>query len=160
MCTFHEKKRAESAVASQLDLALAAQEETCRAIVNVLELRQSYLESKGIKDLRYVLTGDQRVELIKRAKAEYEDSEEQRILQYAGVKKWNAKRKLWGRKEVKSLPAFLRTEKKKRWHQHLQQVCGTRQIWKVLAFTGCFDPDSLREELRLSGRDRDVEEEP
>ena len=74
---FMKRKRVESADASQLGLACASQEETWRAIRDVLELRQSYLKSKGIKDLRHVLTSDERIELTKRAKADYEDSEEQ-----------------------------------------------------------------------------------
>ena len=71
----------ESADASQLGHAFASQEETWRAIRDVLELRQSYLKSKGIENLRYVLTSDERVELTKRARADFEESEAQRILQ-------------------------------------------------------------------------------
>ena len=77
----------------QPGLALASQEETCRAIGNVLELRHSYLESKGIEDPCHILMDAERDELIKRAKAEYEGSEEQQFLQSADAKKWKAKRK-------------------------------------------------------------------
>ena len=53
----------------------------------MLELRQSYLKSKGIEDVRHVLTSDKRAELTKRTRADYEDSEEQRSLQDLDIKK-------------------------------------------------------------------------
>ena len=84
---FMRRRRVESGDASQPDQACASQEETWRAIRDVLELRQSYLKSKGIEDLRHVLTKDERKELSKRAKADYEDSEEQRSLQDLDIKK-------------------------------------------------------------------------
>ena len=90
---FMKRKRVESADASQLGLAFASQEETWRAIRDVLELRQSYLKSKGIEDLRHVLTSDERAELTKRARADYEDSEEQRVLQDLDMEKGKAKGK-------------------------------------------------------------------
>jgi len=172
---FMKRKRVESADASQLGLAFASQEETCRTIRNVLELRQSYLKSKGIENLRHVLTNDERAELTKRARADYEDLEEQRVLQHTDVEKGKAKGKGWRSKEATgrgrgkgrgapqpatgSLPAFLRAQKRKRWHQHLQQVCGTKEIWETLAFTGRFDADILREALRSTEQDGDAEEE-
>ena len=55
---------------------------------------------------------------------------------------------------------FLETEKQKRWCQHLHEVCGTKQIWKILAFTCILHPRTLHEVLRLSRQDRDAEEEP
>ena len=90
---FMKRKRVESGDASQLGQACASQEETWRAIRDVLELRQSYLKSKGIEDLRHVLTSDERNELTKRARADYEDSEEQRILQDLDIKKGKAEGK-------------------------------------------------------------------
>ena len=66
----------ESDDASQLGLAFASQQETWRAIRDVLELRQIYLKSKGIEDLRHVLTSAERAELTKRVRAEHENSEE------------------------------------------------------------------------------------
>ena len=77
----------ESADASQLGLAFAAQEETWRAIRNVLELRQSYLKSRGIEDLRHVLTSAERAEFTKRVREDYEESGEQRALQERDVEK-------------------------------------------------------------------------
>ena len=85
-----KRKRVESADASQLGLACASQEETWRAIRDVLELRQSYLKSKGIENLRYVLTSDERVELTKRARADFEESEAQRILQDLDIRNGKA----------------------------------------------------------------------
>ena len=41
----------------------------------------------------------------------------------------------------------------------MQRICGTKQIWETLAFTGRFDADMLRERLRSSEQDGDVEEE-
>ena len=169
---FLKRKRAESTDAYQLGLALASQEETCRAIGNVLELRHSYLESKGIEDPCHILMDAERDELIKRAKAEYEGSEEQRFLQSADARKWKPKGKQSKRKGGKSrgrdapqlaqgtLSDFLLTQKKKRWRVHLEEVCGTKQIWEVLAFTGWFHSDSFLEVLRLSGQDRDAKEKP
>ena len=90
---FMKRKRVESADASQLGLAFASQEETWRAIRNALELRQSYLKSKGIEDLRHVLTSDERAELTERARADFEDSEEQRVLQDLDIEKGKAKGK-------------------------------------------------------------------
>ena len=90
---FKKRKRVESADSIQLGHACASQEETWRAIRNVLELRQSYLKSKGIEDLHHVLTSDERNELIKRARADYEDSEAQRILHDLDIEKGKGKGK-------------------------------------------------------------------
>ena len=167
---FMKRKRVESADASQLGLAFASQEETWRAIRDVLELRQSYLKSKGIKDLSHVLTSDERMELTKRARADYEDSEEQQQLQKKDVEKGKTKGKGWTGQETAgsrcapqpstrkgkakskgdgkgsrsrgapqlatgSLATFLRVQKQKRWRRHLQEICGTKQIWEILAST-------------------------
>ena len=92
------RKRVEVADASQLgdgdeehqSNAFASQEETCRAIRDVLELRQSYLKSNGIDNLRHVLTSDESAELVGRVRTEYEETEEQRALQDKDVKKGKA----------------------------------------------------------------------
>ena len=50
---------------------------------------------------------------------------------------------------------FLKEQKHKRWCRHLQRVCGTKQLWEVLAFSGIFDLNMLAEvihqDLRLGG---------
>ena len=80
------RKPAHSADASQLDheraeSAFASQEETWRAIRDALELRQNYLQSKGIQDRRHVLNEKQRGELTKRARDDYGASPKQQELQ-------------------------------------------------------------------------------
>ena len=88
---FMNRKRVESDDAAQLGLAFASQQETWRAIRDVLELRQIYLKSKGIEDLRHVLTSDERAELTKRARADYDDPEDQRVLQDVDIEKGKTK---------------------------------------------------------------------
>ena len=61
--------------------AFASREETGRAILKVLLLRQTFLQSKGIADIRHVLTAPERGELTKAARQKYEETEEQRLLQ-------------------------------------------------------------------------------
>ena len=195
---FMRRRRVESGDASQPGQACASQEETWRAIRDVLELRQSYLKSKGIEDLRHVLTKDERKELSKRAKADYEDSEEQRSLQELDIKKGKDEGREWmGRGALRrskaksqsdgkgdrsrgapqsmtrkstalskghergatgSLENFLEVQKWKRWCRQLQSICGTKEIWEMLAFTGRFDAEMLREALRSSKQHGDVEE--
>ena len=46
-----------------------------------------------------------------------------------------------------SLANFVRKQKRKRWHRHLQRVCGTKQIWEVLAFSGRFEVEMLVQAL-------------
>ena len=44
----------------------------------------------------------------------------------------------------KGSPAkYIRQQKRKRWHRHLQRLAGSKQIWEILAFTGLFDVKSL-----------------
>ena len=44
-----------------------------------------------------------------------------------------------------SLQQFLRGQRRKRWCRHLQRVCGSKQLWEVLLFSGRFDVDTFRE---------------
>ena len=177
---FLRRKRVGSTDASQLGLAFASQEMTCRAIQKVLELRQRYLRSQGISadnfQRRAVLTNKQRVELVERARAHFENSQEQRDLKMRDVRIWELKQKErdsngairrgnWTGRSARqpaqeTLRVFLDTKKQKRWCQHLHDVYGTERIWEILAFTGTFDPDTFGQVLRLSRQDKDVEEEP
>ena len=61
-----------------------------------------------------------------------------------------------------SVAKFVKDQKRKRWHRHLQRVAGTKQIWEVLAFSGRFDVDWLTQALQADhseGRDAAVPEE-
>ena len=57
------------------------------------------------------------------------------------------------------LHTFLESQKGRRWSRHLQSLYGTQQIWEMLASTGRFEADILRETLCLCEQDGDVEEE-
>ena len=168
---FMKRKRVETGDASQPDFAFAPQEETWRAIRDVLELRQRYLRSKGIKNPLHVLNSDQRAEFTKGVREDYEESEEQQKLQRNDVEKGLAKGKskakskgrgkgFHARDSPGSLAAFLREQRRKRWCRHMQRACGTKQIWEILAFTGRFDASDFRATLasRPSERDGDTEE--
>ena len=166
---FLQRKRVGSTDASQLGLAFAPQERTCRAIQDVLELRQSYLRSNGIELVFNSLSNKQRVELVERAREQFENSQEQRDLEIRDVRIWERKQKErdsngasrrgnWTGRSARQpaqemLSAFLDTKKQKRWCQHLHDVYGTQRIWEILAFTGTFDPCTFRDVLRLCGQD-------
>ena len=169
---FLQRKRVGSTDASQLGLAFASQERTCRAIQDVLELRQSYLRSNGIELVLNSLSNKQRVELVERARAHFENSQEQRDLEIRDVRIWEHKQKErdsngvsrrgnWTGRSARQpaqemLSAFLGTKKQKRWCQHLHDVYGTERIWEILAFTGTFDPRTFGDVLRLCGQDRSM----
>eukprot|EP00959_Pyramimonas_sp_CCMP1952_P285571 5971070-Pyramimonas_sp.AAC.1 len=57
------------------DTAYASQEETGRAILSVLRVRQQFLQSKGVVDMRRVLADDQRRELVQSVRQECEQSD-------------------------------------------------------------------------------------
>ena len=169
---FLQRKRVGSTDASQLGLAFASQERTCRAIQDVLELRQSYLRSNGIELVLTVLTNKQRVELVERARAHFENSQEQRDLKMRDVRIWELKQKErdsngairrgnWTGRSARQpaqeiLRVFLDSKKQKRWCQHLHDAYGTERIWEILAFTGTFDPDTFGNVLRLCRQDRSM----
>ncbi len=75
------------------DAAYASQEETARAIQAVLRIRHDFLRSKNIADMRHVLTEEERAELVKRAREEYESSDFQVQLQNRDAEKGKAKGK-------------------------------------------------------------------
>ena len=169
---FLQRKRVGSTDASQLGLAFASQERTCRAIQDVLELRQSYLRSNGIELVLNSLSNKQRVELVERARAHFENSQEQRDLEIRDVRIWERKQKErdsngasrrgnWTGRSARQpaqemLSAFLDTKKQKRWCQHLHDVYGTERIWEIFAFTGTFDPRTFGDVLRFCGQDRSM----
>ena len=61
----------------------------------MLELRHKYLESKGIADRGHALTDEERGELTKRVRDEYEASEGQRVLQEKDIETGKANGKGW-----------------------------------------------------------------
>ena len=165
---------------SDYDTAFASQAETARAILSVLQVRHEFLRSKNIADLRHVLTDTQRGELVKCVRKKYEVSEQQLALQERDAEKGKAKGKTAkqgadGTKGSRgapqpaskgskaqgtgkgSLAKFLKEQRRKRWCRHLQRVCGTKQIWEVLAFSGRFDVDMLRQALHAEPSDETAE---
>ena len=46
---------------------------------------------------------------------------------------------------------------RKRWCRHLQRICGTKQLWEVLAFTGRFDIDFFEKTLSQKDLGGDAE---
>ena len=51
------------------------------------------------------------------------------------------------------LNKFVKEQRRKRWCRHLQRVCGTKQIWEVLAFSGYFHVDMLQQALHNEPKD-------
>ena len=135
--------------------AFASQERTTRGILSALRVRRAFLRSKNIDDFRHVLTEDERGELVKWARQEYERSERQLALQERDAEKGKAEGKTppQGPRGAPqpaskgSLANFLMQQKRQRWCRHLQRVCGTKEMWEMLAFSGCFDVDMLTRAL-------------
>ena len=53
---------------------------------------------------------------------------------------------------------FVKNQKRKRWHRHLQRICGSKQVWEILSFTGCFEP-ALIQAAVMRGKDGQQDEE-
>eukprot|EP00959_Pyramimonas_sp_CCMP1952_P356459 7464944-Pyramimonas_sp.AAC.1 len=146
-----KRKSAErDAAEGDADTAYASQEETARAILSVLRVRQQFLQSKGAVDMRHVLTDDQRRELVQRVRQEREQSDHQRALQQRDADEGKASK---GREEAgkgskarkgskvskrskaqetgkgNANKQFVREQKRKRFHRHLQRIAGAKQIW-------------------------------
>ena len=51
---------------------------------------------------------------------------------------------------------FVKNQKRKRWHRHLQRICGSKQVWEILSFTGCFDPGLLEKAVK---KDKDGQQD-
>ena len=134
-----------------------SEEEKFRAIRDVLERRQIYLQSKGIKNLGHKMDEDQRGEFCKEVREEYENLEDQQTRQahdkevnYAAyVVKVRQQWVEWARDgKGRGAPqpvmvnsaTFVKNQKRSRWYLHLQRSCGTPQAWRVMSFTGCLDP--------------------
>ena len=128
-------------------------EETGQAILSVLEIRQRFLRQRGITDIRYILTGAERAALVRTAKSEYDGSAEQVVLQERDAAQ-AAKVAFKG-----GVSHFVRKQLRKRWHRHLQRVCGSKQIWELLAFTGEFDVATLADALKNKTLGEDEEAE-
>ena len=147
----------------------SSEQETFRAIRDVLERRQIYLQSKGIKNLDHKMDEDQRAEFCKEVREEYENLEDQQTRQahdkevnYAAyVVKVRQQWVEWARDgKGRGAPqpvmvnsaTFVKNQKRKRWHRHLQRICGTKQVWEILSFTGCFEP-ALIQAAVMRGKD-------
>ena len=142
---------------AQTDTAYASQEETGQAILCVLQVREEFLRRKNITNARRVLTPSERGELVQSARQEYEESEEQLALQERDAVKGKAAGKgskglQNSLKQQRRLNNFLKQQRRKRWYQHLQRVCGSKQMWEVLAFSGRFDVDLLTQALKGKGK--------
>ena len=153
----------------------SSEQETFRAIRDVLERRQIYLQSKGINNLGHKMDEDQRAEFCKEVRKEYENLEDQQTRQandkevkYATYvdkvrQQWvewarNGKGRGAPQPVMVSSATFVKNQKRKRWHRHLQRICGTKQVWEILSFTGCFDP-ALIQAAVMRGKDGQQDEE-
>ena len=162
---------------SDYDTAFASEAETGRAILSVLRVRHEFLLRKNITDPYHKLTQDERAELVKHVRNDYEHSTEQLALQHRDAAKGKAKHKSSAKGgrgasqpaskgskakgKGRGSPAdFVRKQKRKRWHRHLQRVCGTKQIWEVLAFSGRFDIDMLLEAFQQDDLSIGADTEP
>ena len=63
-----------------------------------------------------------------------------------------------GKGQAKGGPqAYVRQQMRRRWCRHLQRICGTKQIWEVLAFTGQFDLQFFERMLATEERPEEPE---
>ena len=172
---FMKRKEVRSDGAGELDHAFASEQETFRALRDVLERRQIYFQSKGIKNLDHKMDEDQRAEFCKEVREEYENLEDQQTRQahdkevnYAAyVVKVRQQWVEWARDgKGRGAPqpvmvnsaTFVKNQKRKRWHRHLQRICGTYQVWRILSFTGCFEPARIQAAV-MNGKDERQDEE-
>ncbi len=169
------KANSGQSTAEDTGIAFASEEETTRGIAAVLRSRHEFLKQKGIDDFRHVLADTERKELLQEARESYWQTPHQRKLEQRDVAATEATGdKLQKGEEGKgtdgargaSPPAgqrkpkdierrrtFVRRQKLNRWHSHVQRLCGTEQIWEVLAFTGRFDVTWLEKALRADADD-------
>ena len=150
-----------------------------------------FWQEKNIDDLRYVLSDEERGELVRRVRAEYEQTDEQVALQQRDAAVWrglqSTELRSTGRHKgsrgggtkgsrgapqpagkggkaegagTGSLTKYVNTQKRKRWHRHLQRICGTKQIWEVLLFSGRFDVRFLSQALHNQSEEEPRAQEP
>ena len=170
------RKEVRSDEAGELDHAFGSEQETFRAIRDVLERRQIYLQSKGIKNLGHKMDEDQRAEFCKEVREEYENLEDQQKKQandkevnYATYVdkvrqqwvEWRRSGKGRGTPQLAMVNSatFVNNQKRKRWHRHLQRICGTKQVWEILSFTGCFEPALIQAAVMRGKHGQQDEEE-
>ncbi len=141
-------------------MAFASQQETARAIAAAIRSRQEFLSFKNIDHPRHVLTGPERQELVVRAREVYAQTPLQRELEQrdattaagGGAPMRNARGKRRANDSA-SIANFVRQQRRKRWHRHLQRVWGSKQIWEMIVFTGRFDVNWLERALRTEAVD-------
>ncbi len=176
------KRRSSQPAAEGVGSAFVSQEETMRAIASVLRIRHEFLRRKNIHDNHHVFANYERKELLKDVREAYWQTPRQRILEQRDVAAPEAAgwKQLPGQEgddiestrgappptwqcrvqDTKDRRAFVRKQKLKRWHSHLQRWCGTRQIWAMLAFTGRFDVDRLEKSVRREANDATTTRSP
>ena len=147
------KKRENVQSDSDIVTASASKEETVQAIKAVLRVRQHFLRSKGISNMRHIMDDPERKQFAKLVRDSYEQSDLQLQLQAQHTTKWNARvearakaglakgtggKGKGGKGKGTGLKKFLHKQKRKRFHRHSQRVVGSKQIWEVLSFTGSF----------------------
>ena len=151
------------------DTAFAPQHETYRALVSVLQMRCEFLASKGIDNLHHVMNETERKEVVQHARAKYENTEDQIARQDADDAYWHEMREVKGKGKGnkgksalnKSLKQYMNQQMRKRWHRNLQRVCGSKQVWEVLVFSGRFDVATLTRALDNANEDEPrVQERP
>ena len=173
---FMKRKEVRSVDACELDHAFASEQETFLVIRGVLERRWIYLQRKGIKNPGHILDEDQRAEFCKEVREEYENLEDQQKKQahdkhvnYATYVdkvrqqwvEWARDGKGRGAHEpvMVSRDAFVRKQKRKRWNRHLQRICGTPQVWRMVSFTGCFESALIHAAVMNDKDEREDKEE-
>ena len=151
---------------------LASENETWRAIVSVLQVREQFLATIGVNDPTHLLSDPERIQMVAAVRKAYEALPDQVSLQRrdhayalahgytppqdeedaAGAAQPSGRAKGKG-----SVRHYVRMQKRKRWCRHLQRVAGTKQIWEVIAFSGRFDEETLTGAMRWSCKDNEPE---
>ena len=145
---------------------MAPGKETRSCIQALLQRRRKYIHYRDIREQNYVFQDDDRKEVMKMCKDEYQATDEQLKLQKrdswkvreAGKAGMTGKKGKGGKKgkEGKSGGASqpgkpglgpngvaVRNGKHSRFARHLQRVGGTMQLCELILFTGRVDPDFL-----------------